>query len=139
MAIRSAVNANPPPAKLGMALSNILDNTIKYNIKNGQVTVNVERMKDKPFVKVTIKDTGVGIPGDQIQNLFKKFFRADNAIKFQTEGTGLGLFIARNIIRRHGGDIWAESELNRGTTIYFTLPTDPSLIPPEEPELHNQE
>jgi len=128
---------NFDPSKLGMAFSNILDNAIKYNVKNGQVTVSIERLEDKPFVQISIKDTGVGVPPEQIRNLFKKFFRAENAIKYQTEGTGLGLYIVRNIIRRHGGDIWAESELNRGTTISFTLPTDPTLIPPEEVDIGN--
>lgn len=120
------------PARIGMVMSNILDNAIRYNIENGRVTVKIEKLAGKPFVQISVKDTGVGIPPDQIKNLFKKFFRAENIMKFEVEGSGLGLYIAKNIVQRHGGEIWAESELNRGTTIFFTLPTDLSLIPPRE-------
>lgn len=120
------------PARLGMAMANILDNSIKYNVENGQITVKIEKAANEPFIRASIKDTGVGIPPDQIQNLFKKFFRGENVLRFETEGSGLGLYIVKNIIQRHGGEVWAESELNRGTTIYFTLPIDPSLIPPKE-------
>jgi len=118
--------------KLGYAVSNLIDNAIKYNVKNGEVVVGLGRLKDRPYILISVKDTGIGIPAEQINKLFSKFFRAENAIKIATEGSGLGLFIARNIIRRHGGDIWAESELNRGTTFYFTIPTDPTLVPPRE-------
>ena len=118
--------------KLGYALSNLVDNAIKYNVKNGEVTVGVEKMKDRPYISIFVKDTGIGIPPNEIKNLFSKFFRAENAAKIAPGGSGLGLFIAKNIIRQHGGDIWAESELNRGTTFYFTLPTDPTLVPPRE-------
>ncbi|KKU14632.1 MAG: Multi-sensor signal transduction histidine kinase [Parcubacteria group bacterium GW2011_GWB1_45_9] len=120
------------PARMGMAMSNILDNAIKYNVENGQIVVKIEKLTDKPLIQISVKDTGIGIPPDQIQNLFKKFFRGENVVKFETEGTGLGLYIVKNIIQRHGGEIWAESELNRGTTVYFTLPTDSSLIPQQE-------
>ncbi len=127
------------PARIGIAFSNILDNAIKYNVENGQVIVKLEKLPAKPFVQISIKDTGVGIPSDQIKNLFTKFFRAENVMKFETEGTGLGLYIAKNIVKRHGGEIWAESELNRGTTIYFTIPADPTLIPPSEFATYGEE
>lgn len=120
------------PAKLSVAFSNILDNAIKYNVKGGSVTVGVERMKEGPYVLVRVKDTGVGVPPEQVSSLFKKFFRAENVMAVETAGTGLGLYIAKNIIMRHGGLIRAESVLNRGTTVSFTLPADPKLIPQKE-------
>ncbi len=118
--------------KLSMAVSNIIDNAVKYNVPNGEVILAIERVKDKPYVQISIKDTGIGIPADQINKLFTKFFRAENVSTAHPDGTGLGLYIAKNIIKRHGGEIWAESEINRGSTFYFTLPTDPKLIPPRE-------
>jgi len=118
--------------RMVMAINNIVENAIKYNVKNGEVRIALEKIKNEPFVKITVADTGIGIPPDEIGKLFKKFFRATNVLKFQTEGTGLGLYMARNIIRQHGGQIWAESTLNRGTTFYFTLPTNPSLVPIKE-------
>lgn len=120
------------PQKLSMVISNLIDNAIRYNVPNGEVIVAVERIKNQPYVKISVKDTGVGIPADQINKLFTKFFRAENVVKFATEGSGLGLYIAKNIIKRHGGEIWVESEINRGSTFYFTLPTDPKLVPPKE-------
>jgi len=118
--------------KLSYAVSNLIDNAIKYNVENGEVTVNLSRLKDKPYVLISIKDTGIGIPPEEMNKLFTKFFRAENAEKVVADGSGLGLFITKNIIRQHGGEIWAESELNRGTTFYFTIPTDSSLVPPKE-------
>lgn len=118
--------------KMGIVLFNLLDNAIKYNVANGQVTVAVERIKNEPYIQISVKDTGVGVPADQINKLFTKFFRAENVIRFATQGSGLGLYIAKNIVKRHGGEIRAESELNRGSTFYFTLPTDPKLIPVKE-------
>jgi two-component system sensor histidine kinase VicK len=119
-------------ARLSLAVTNLLENAIRYNVENGEVTVKVDKMQDKPFVVISVKDTGIGIPPEAVANLFKKFFRADNAIKEQTEGSGLGLYIAKGIVLAHGGQIWAESELNRGTTISFALPTDPNLVPKTE-------
>lgn len=118
--------------KLGIVLFNLLDNAIRYNVANGQVTATVELVKNEPYVQISVKDTGVGIPADQINKIFTKFFRADNAVKFAPDGSGLGLYIAKNIIKRHGGEIRVESELNRGSTFYLTLPTDPKLIPAKE-------
>ncbi|MBI2592870.1 MAG: hypothetical protein HYW37_01775 [Candidatus Colwellbacteria bacterium] len=120
------------PVKLGIVLSNLLDNAIKYNTKNGSVTVGLEVLKDKPYVQISVKDTGIGVPPEDVPKLFTKFFRADNAVRIQTSGSGLGLYITKNIMARHGGTIWAESTLGRGTTFFFTLPTDFKLIPPRE-------
>lgn len=118
--------------KMSMVLFNLLDNAIKYNVENGTVTVYVENIPQKPYIKITIKDTGIGIPEEQVQKLFTKFFRADNAVKIVADGTGLGLYIVKNIVSRHGGDIWVESELNRGTSFFITLPTDQNMIPKKE-------
>jgi two-component system sensor histidine kinase VicK len=120
------------PKRLAIVLVNIIENAIRYNIENGEVIVKVEPVPQKPFIEISVKDTGIGIPADALPKLFGKFYRADNAVKSETEGSGIGLYIARGIVRAHGGDIWAESELGRGTTVRFTLPTDPALMPTHE-------
>ncbi len=106
--------------KIALALQNLLDNAVRYSEPGGQVTIAIEY--DKMEIKVMVKDNGIGIPEKQQNRLFEKFFRANNAIKIQTGGTGLGLFICRNIVEAHGGKIWFESELSKGTTFWFTLP-----------------
>lgn len=120
------------PEKLGLAISNIIDNGIKYNVKNGRVVVNLERVPNRPYVQISIKDTGIGIPPSGMKKLFTKFYRGENVVKERTDGTGLGLYIAKNIVFRHGGNITAESVLGRGTIFYIMLPTESSLIPPKE-------
>ena len=128
----TVINLMIDPNRLGLAISNILDNAIKYNVKNGSVTVKTERLAGKPYLQIIVQDTGIGIPPEEMSKLFTKFFRAEAAVKAETEGAGLGLYITKNIINRHGGTIWAESIIDRGTTVYFTLPLDPKLIPPTE-------
>lgn len=118
--------------KLSLALGNIVENAVRYNVENGEVTVKVEKQENQPYLEISVKDTGIGIAVEEIPNLFKKFFRSEAAVKSQTEGSGLGLYIAKNIIQAHGGRIWAESEVGRGSTFHITLPTDPSLIPQHE-------
>jgi two-component system sensor histidine kinase VicK len=122
-------------SKLALALSNLIDNSMKYNSQNGSVTVKLRQLTDKPYVQISVKDTGVGIPPGDVDKLFKKFYRASNARKVKADGSGLGLYITKNIINQHGGSIWVESTLGRGTTFHFTLPTDPSLIPNSETPL----
>jgi len=128
----TAINLTIDATRLGLAVSNLLDNAIKYNVKNGRVDVKLERLADKPYLQISIQDTGIGVPPEEISKLFNKFFRAGNAVKAETEGAGLGLYINKNIINRHGGTIRAESTISRGTTFYLTLPLDPRLIPPKE-------
>ncbi len=110
------------PAKMRLAIQNLIDNAIKYTPKKGSVTISIKY--DKLFIRVSIKDTGMGIPKNQIQRLFGKFFRSDNAIRKQTEGSGLGLFIVKNIIEKHGGGVSVESEEDKGSTFSFTLPAN---------------
>lgn len=120
------------PTRLGLAVSNLIDNAMKYNTKNGSVTVGLRPMKNKPYIQIDVRDTGVGITPADMEKLFQKFFRASNAQKIQADGSGLGLYMTKNIIQQHGGSIWAESTIGRGTTFSFTLPTDPTLLPKAE-------
>ncbi|MCK9344684.1 MAG: ATP-binding protein [Candidatus Pacebacteria bacterium] len=116
--------------KLLIALQNIVDNAIKYTLPSGKVTIVVERQGD--YVEVKVSDTGVGIPKAEIPKLFSKFFRAANVIHLQTDGSGLGLFIVKNIIVRHGGQLWVDSEEGKGTTMAVVIPTNPELLPKQE-------
>lgn len=118
--------------KLGMAFGNLLDNAIRYNVKDGEVAVRVREVPGQPLVEISVRDTGIGIPAEEVQKLFNKFFRATNAVKFETQGSGLGLYITQSIIQAHGGNLKVESELNKGSVFSFTLPTDRTLIPPTE-------
>ncbi len=116
--------------RASLALQNLVDNAIKYTQPGGVVTVRVN--KKGKYVEVQVSDSGVGVPADQLNRLFSKFFRARNVLRMQTAGSGLGLFIVKNIVARHGGEIRVESKEGEGTTFYFTLPMDKELIPKEE-------
>lgn len=106
--------------KMRVAIRNIFDNSLRYTLPGGRISIFLK--KDKKEIEVQIKDTGLGIPLDQQDKVFTKFFRGANIMKVETEGTGLGLYIAKNIIEAHGGRIWFESEEGRGSVFYFTIP-----------------
>ncbi len=108
--------------KVQLAMQNLFDNALRYTPPGGKVSISLKYLKDKKRVEVTIADSGIGIPKDQQERVFTKFFRGDNAVRMKTEGTGLGLFIAKHIFEAHGGNIWFESEEKKGTKFYFTLP-----------------
>lgn len=118
--------------KIGIVLSNLIDNAIKYNVEEGSVTVRIQPLSGKPYVEISVEDTGVGVSPEDINKLFTKFFRSEATMKLATEGSGLGLYLTKNIIEQHGGKIWAESTIGRGTKMMFILPTDKSLIPKTE-------
>lgn len=107
--------------KIKLVIQNLLDNAIKYTTSGGRVTISLK--KGKKEVELEIQDNGVGIPRDQQERVFTRFFRGANIIRLETTGTGLGLFIAKNIIEAHQGKIWFESEEGKGSTFHFTLPT----------------
>lgn len=106
--------------KMKIAIRNIFDNALRYTLPRGKVSISLRR--DEKEIEVQIQDTGVGILQEQQEKVFTKFFRGVNIIKMETEGTGLGLFISKNIIEAHGGRIWFESEEGKGSTFYFTIP-----------------
>lgn len=115
------------PEKLLIALQNLVDNAVKYTLPGGRVSIAVERQGD--YVQVKVRDTGVGIPKNDLPKLFSKFFRAANVIHLQTDGSGLGLFIVKNIILRHGGQIWVDSVEGQGTTFTVIIPVTENLLP----------
>ncbi|HEX9722366.1 MAG TPA: HAMP domain-containing sensor histidine kinase [Candidatus Paceibacterota bacterium] len=108
------------PVKFRLALSNIVGNAVQYTQAKGRVDIELTQ-KDREIL-LMVRDTGVGIPKQYVARLFTKFFRGANALRLQPTGSGLGLFIAKNIIEKHGGKIWIESEENKGTSVYFTIP-----------------
>ncbi len=117
------IDVQADPIKLDLVVTNLIDNAIKYNRAGGSVTVKVEKIEGKDEAQVSVKDTGIGIPPEAVNNLFKKFFRADNAKQSGKKGTGFGLYIVKEIVEKLGGTIRVESKLGTGTTFYFTLPT----------------
>jgi signal transduction histidine kinase/GAF domain-containing protein len=107
---------------LEQVVTNLIGNAIKFTPEEGQVVVGVRQSKHEIMVEVT--DTGIGIPADALDRIFTKFYRAPHGAGERPEGTGLGLYIAQQIIKAHGGRIWAESTLGQGSTFRFTLPYD---------------
>ncbi|AKQ69908.1 sensor protein [Myxococcus hansupus] len=106
--------------RLAQVLVNLMENAIKYSPSGGTVRVRV--LRDDGHVRVSVQDEGIGIPQDQQAHLFERFFRASNAPISGFGGLGLGLYICRDIVERHGGRLWVESELGQGATFHFTVP-----------------
>ncbi len=106
--------------KIKLVVSNLIENAMKYTLSGGDVFISIKQ--EYGNVKISVKDTGIGIPKNQQDRIFTKYFRSANAVKTETEGTGLGLFIAKNIVETHGGKIWFSSEEGKGATFSFLLP-----------------
>jgi PAS domain S-box-containing protein len=110
--------------RLTQVLTNLLGNAIKFSPRGSRVGV-MARKKGR-YLQVEVADNGPGISREDLGRIFTKFFRADNAATRQTGGTGLGLAIAKSLVELHGGRIWAESELGKGSTFSFTVRLDSS-------------
>lgn len=106
--------------KIQLVAQNLITNAIHYTPEGGNITVAIDLQEGN--LLVSVKDTGIGISKADQAKVFQRFFRARNAIKTRTNGTGLGLFIAKNIVEAHHGKIWFVSKLGKGTTFYFTVP-----------------
>jgi len=111
-----------------IALSNLITNAINYTPPGGHITVRLAPA-DGARLAVSVADTGIGIPETERSRIATSFFRATNAQKTQPNGSGIGLFIAKNIVERHGGELSFNSTEGKGTTFVFTVPTEEKDIP----------
>ena len=115
-----------------MVFQNLLANAVEYTPEAGTIKLSVSKVSaeggsasgGKGQLSIVVEDTGYGIPKNQQDKIFTKFFRADNVRDKDTDGTGLGLYIVKSIVENSGGKIWFESVENKGTTFYVTLPLD---------------
>jgi two-component system phosphate regulon sensor histidine kinase PhoR len=103
-------------------VSNLLGNAIKYTLPLGKIGVRLEDVPGGDCVRVTVTDTGIGIPQEELAMVFEDFHRASNAREHDPDGTGLGLSIVTHILDAHGGRIRAKSEVGRGSEFVFDLP-----------------
>jgi two-component system sensor histidine kinase VicK len=106
--------------KLTQVIDNIISNALKYSPDGGNIRFGI--IAQEGLLKIMVSDDGMGIPKENVERIFDRFYRVDRARARSMGGSGLGLAIAREMIESHGGAIWAESEEGNGTTIFFTLP-----------------
>jgi two-component system, OmpR family, phosphate regulon sensor histidine kinase PhoR len=101
---------------------NLLENALKYSEDGKEILVGALYRDGEDSVDFYVKDYGTGIPSDKIGNIFQRFYRVDRARSRDKGGTGLGLAIVKHIVQLHGGVVWAESCLGKGTTVWFRMP-----------------
>jgi signal transduction histidine kinase len=109
------------PQRLKQVLNNLVANAIKFTPPAGTVTIRA-RQQDERFVKISVEDTGCGIPLEDRPHIFERFYQSNNRQQSKVGGYGLGLSIARLIVEQHGGEISFETEVDKGTTFFFTMP-----------------
>jgi len=107
---------------MDQVISNLIDNAIKYTPSGGRIDIIVEDIGKG--VKVSVKDTGIGIPKEDLPRIFERFYRGDKSRNLSLGGVGLGLSIVKHIIEAHGGSVGVESEIGKGSTFYFILPKE---------------
>lgn len=136
---KAPLNIMVDKSKIGEVITNLVNNAIKFT-DNGEITV---KARDKgENITISVADTGIGIDKEDQEHLFNKFYqvgRFDPNNPQEQQGTGLGLYISKNIIELHGGKIWLESEQGRGTTFYFSLPKEYKECKTENGKLHCDE
>jgi PAS domain S-box-containing protein len=108
------------PTKVKQIMYNLLSNAIKFTPDGGRVTVNAKRADN--MVQISVEDTGIGLREEDQENIFEEFYQVDSSYARQYQGTGLGLSLTKRLVELHGGKIWVESEIGRGSTFAFTIP-----------------
>ncbi|MCK6555781.1 cell wall metabolism sensor histidine kinase WalK [Candidatus Binatia bacterium] len=151
--IRRQVPADLPPLnadadRIEQVLVNLIDNAVKYSRPGGAVTVSAAAVEQPagpgapavrdvgggPWIEIRVADTGVGVPRQDLPRLTERFYRVDKARSRELGGTGLGLAIVKHIVQAHRGALWIESEVNKGTTVYVSLPAaDLNRVAPPVP------
>lgn len=106
--------------RVEQVLTNLISNAIKFTSSGGQITITAENIDDK--VRFSVADNGRGIPAEALPQIFNKFFQVQSSTESGAKGTGLGLAIVKHIVELHGGEVYAESELGKGSSFSFTLP-----------------
>jgi signal transduction histidine kinase len=128
---KSPIRMNLDADKIYQVVLNLLDNAIKYTHEKGTIQIHADEIPAlevqgdtfvASFAQVSVKDTGIGIADQDRDKVFDEFYRTAGAARLKESGTGLGLSICRGIVQAHGGRIWAESQLGRGSKFIFTLP-----------------
>jgi PAS domain S-box-containing protein len=110
-------------SRIMQILTNLLNNALKFTFEGGEVIVKLgEDSKNSEFLQISVTDTGCGIPKDQIDNLFHRFYQIKKGDATPEKGVGLGLYLCREMVLLHGGEIWVESSLGKGSTFSFTIP-----------------
>lgn len=126
--------------RLSQVFDHLLSNAIKFSPEGGTITVRIhpctyhfvsQSNRGQSAIQVSISDQGIGIPADQIQRIWERFYQVDGSSTRRFGGTGIGLTIARNIVQAHGGAIWAESKIGVGSTFHFVLPVQEPLVSSE--------
>ena len=113
--------------RLEQVLGNLLENAVKYSPEGSDISVDVDDRGD--HVVTAVRDRGMGIPADELGQVFERFHRGRQVSSTNYGGLGLGLYITKQIVERHGGQIWVESREGQGTTFYFSLPAAPVTAP----------
>jgi signal transduction histidine kinase len=111
--------------RLSQILTNLIDNAIKYTPEGGSITVRIAQQSPR-WAKISVIDTGVGIPAEALSRVFDPFFRAGHSIEGRAKGLGLGLSIVKNLVELHGGKVTVESAPSRGSAFHILLPASPS-------------
>jgi two-component system phosphate regulon sensor histidine kinase PhoR len=116
------LRVNADPNRVQQVLSNLVDNAIKYGRADGRVTIQARAAADGK-IELCVADDGPGIPAEARDRVFERFYRVDKARSREQGGTGLGLSIVKHIVQNHGGKVWVESEMGKGSRFYFSLPS----------------
>jgi two-component system, OmpR family, phosphate regulon sensor histidine kinase PhoR len=127
------VDAYCDPEAVSQIVTNLIDNALKYTPEGGSITLGIRPSASQEMVEVYVRDTGAGIPEEELPRLFERFYRVDKARSRELGGTGLGLAIVKHIVRAHGGEVGVSSRLGAGTEFTFTLPRQ-ELPGPAAPE-----
>jgi signal transduction histidine kinase len=114
-------------SKIAIVFSNLVKNALQFTESGGHITITIE--EDSGYMKVSVSDDGLGIPAKDLPRIFDRFFQVEEHLTRRSGGMGLGLSVSRSMVELHGGRIWAESELGKGTTISFLLPAEKSEKP----------